>query len=454
MSHDRALQNILPDDLIEKGASVRTLFLSIPLLLLTFACGKETTVTTDTTATAAANDAPAAAAPVAASAPSSATESSLTSFSAGALLVTSPQEYGGGWPAWGIIDEYPEHGWATPNEVVTPQTFVIALPERTLLQRLEFDTGNVDGDGRGAKDVVVEVSDTSAETGFTLIAAVALADKADRQSFPVASETPGRWVRLTVRNNHGAADYIELLDFRGYGKQLTQTPFANASGTYETDYGRFHLKHEGTSVTGCYEYDGGLLTGGLEGRVMKFTWRENGGPDDQGPALMVFSADGKSMRGIWGTKGSDRMTGTWDGTKVSSEVGSCPHWSSEGGVEKRMKDELAEFGRTRVYGINFDTDSDVIREESKPTLDKIVAVMNAEPTWSLSVEGHTDSSGGDAYNQELSQKRAESVKRYLVNAGIADKRLKAAGFGVSKPVADNGTAGGRAQNRRVELAKM
>ncbi|MHB0968968.1 MAG: OmpA family protein [Thermoanaerobaculia bacterium] len=433
---------------------MRTLILSLPLLLLTFACSKETTVVTGTDTAAPASEITTSSAAAAAAAPSTAIEPSLTSFSAGALLVTTPQAYGGGWPAWGIIDEYPEHGWATPNEGVTPQTFVIALPEKTLLQRLEFDTGSVDGEGRGAKDVVVEVSDTSAEAGFTQIAAVALADKADRQSFPVASETPGRWVRLTVRNNHGAADYMELLDFRGYGKQLTQTPFANASGTYETDYGRFHLKHEGTSVTGCYEYDGGLLTGGLEGRVMKFTWRETGGPDDHGPALMVFSADGQTMRGIWGTKGSDRMTGTWDGTKVSNDVGSCPHWSPEGGVEKRMKDELAEFGRTRVYGINFDTDSDVIREESKPTLDKIVALLNAEPSWSLSVEGHTDSSGGDAHNQELSQKRAESVKRHLVNAGVAGERLRAAGLGSSKPVADNGTAGGRAQNRRVELAKM
>lgn len=118
-----------------------------------------------------------------------------------------------------------------------------------------------------------------------------------------------------------------------------------------------------------------------------------------------------------------------------------------------MTKELEELGRTRVYGINFDVDSDVIRDESKPTLDKIVAVLKAKPEWKLKVEGHTDSTGGEQHNQQLSQKRADAVKTYLVNGGIDAARLTAAGLGASKPVAGNETESGRAQNRRVELAK-
>jgi outer membrane protein OmpA-like peptidoglycan-associated protein len=69
------------------------------------------------------------------------------------------------------------------------------------------------------------------------------------------------------------------------------------------------------------------------------------------------------------------------------------------------------------------------------------------------VEGHTDSTGADAYNQALSERRANSVLRYLVDAGVPASRLSAQGFGESQPVADNDTAEGRAQNRRVVLRR-
>jgi hypothetical protein len=377
---------------------------------------------------------------------------SLSSFSAGALLVQKPQEYDANWGSFWLLDERPDTGWATPQNTITPQTIVIALPERTQVEQLAFDTGGIDGDGRGAKDVSVEISDTNATSGFQKIAQVSLQDKADHQTFPVSAQVPGRWLRVIAQNNHGSAEYIELMDIRAYGKQLTRTPFPDASGTYESDYGNFHLKQEGTSVTGCYEHKEGLLNGGIEGRVMKFTWHE--APDDKGPAIMVFSPEGSEMFGLWWPEGGTTNRGSiWNGKKISNDVGSCPHWSGKSGAEAQMTKELEELGRTRVYGINFDVDSAVIRDESKPTLDKIVAVLKAKPDWKLKVEGHTDSSGGDAHNQELSQKRADAVKTYLVIAGINVARLTTAGLGATKPVAGNETEAGRAQNRRVELAK-
>jgi OmpA-OmpF porin, OOP family len=70
-------------------------------------------------------------------------------------------------------------------------------------------------------------------------------------------------------------------------------------------------------------------------------------------------------------------------------------------------------------------------------------------------EGHTDSQGDDAYNQELSERRAGAVRQYLIETyGIAADRLEAEGFGESRPVADNETPEGRQQNRRVELVKL
>jgi outer membrane protein OmpA-like peptidoglycan-associated protein len=375
---------------------------------------------------------------------------SLIAFSSGALIVQKPQEYSEGWSAFWLLDDKAFSGWATPKDVIAPQTIVIALPERTQLDQLSFDTGNIDGEGRGAKDITVEMSDTGATSGFQQIAAVSLQDKADNQSFPVSAQVAGRWLRVMVKNNHGSPQYIELMEIRGFGKQLTQTPFADASGTYDTNYGKFHLKQEGTSVTGCYEHADGLLNGGIEGRVMKFTWTQG---KTRGPAIMVFSPDGKQMFGLWWYDGQTDANGSvWNGTKISNEVGSCPHWSGTG-AEAQMTKDLEEFGRTRIYGINFDTDSDTIKPESKPTLDKIVALMKAKPDWKLRVEGHTDSSGNDAHNNDLSQKRAASVKAYLVSAGIADPRLTPAGLGATQPAATNSTVSGRAQNRRVELVK-
>src|SRR5262249_4120335 len=223
-------------------------------------------------------------------------EPSLVSLSAGASLVTKAQDDGSNRSAIWILDEKSKSGWATPKNVTGPQVIVIALPERTQLDKLVFDTGSVDGgDGRGAKDILVEVSDANADEGFRRVAEVTLQDKADNQQFRVSSPAPGRWVRLTVKNNHGSPEYTELFDFRATGRQLTKTTLPDVSGTYDSSYGKFHIRQQGTSVTGCYESGSGLIDGGVEGRVLTFTWRE--ASRRYGPAIMVFSLDGKRMTG-------------------------------------------------------------------------------------------------------------------------------------------------------------
>jgi len=77
--------------------------------------------------------------------------------------------------------------------------------------------------------------------------------------------------------------------------------------------------------------------------------------------------------------------------------------------------------------------------------------LNENPTYKVQIDGHTDSQGKDEYNQALSDSRAASVKAYLASKGIAESRLSSAGYGETKPVADNNTAAGRAKNRRVEM---
>ncbi len=119
-----------------------------------------------------------------------------------------------------------------------------------------------------------------------------------------------------------------------------------------------------------------------------------------------------------------------------------------------LKDELEKSGHVAVYGILFDTGKATLQPSSESTLSEIVKLMQDNADLKLRVEGHTDNVGGTAANQALSQKRAETVKNWLVSHGIAEDRLVAKGFGDTEPVADNSTDEGKSKNRRVELAKL
>lgn len=107
--------------------------------------------------------------------------------------------------------------------------------------------------------------------------------------------------------------------------------------------------------------------------------------------------------------------------------------------------------RIVLRGVNFDYDSSEIRPVDRPVLNEAVRQLSAHIQISIAIEGHTDSRGTDEYNQALSVRRAEAAFRYLVNKGLAPERMRAEGFGESRPLADNETDSGRAQNRRVEL---
>ena len=112
-----------------------------------------------------------------------------------------------------------------------------------------------------------------------------------------------------------------------------------------------------------------------------------------------------------------------------------------------------ESDRVRLNGsVHFDTDKAIIKPESFPLLDEVVGVLSKHPELAhVRVEGHTDNRGTWAYNQDLSKRRAASVVEYLVSHGIDRKRMLSAGYGFDRPIADNGTALGRAKNRRVEF---
>ncbi len=107
-----------------------------------------------------------------------------------------------------------------------------------------------------------------------------------------------------------------------------------------------------------------------------------------------------------------------------------------------------------THGITFDIDKSDIKPQSMGTLNMIVGVLKSNPDLKFEIDGHTDNTGETAHNLTLSQQRADAVKAQLIKMGIDAGRLTTKGFGDTKPISDNDTPEGRANNRRVEFVKI
>jgi OOP family OmpA-OmpF porin len=102
--------------------------------------------------------------------------------------------------------------------------------------------------------------------------------------------------------------------------------------------------------------------------------------------------------------------------------------------------------------VNFEYNSATLTSESRPILASVAADLKRYPRLKVELQGHTDSNGSDKYNLQLSQKRAQSVRDYLVSEGVGPQQLTSKGYGESDPIADNKTEAGRAANRRVAMS--
>ena len=226
-------------------------------------------------------------------------------------------------------------------------------------------------------------------------------------------------------------------------------------------------------------YDGKKIVA-VEGRVYQTTYRLNAEVANPPSDLQIRRNYINALKSKGGTVlaetevsdyGDDRdgntiVTGRFlkDGKEIWVEIYALGgNWLRVTVVEKQaMKQEVTATDMldaiTRdgfiALDIHFDTGKSVIKDESKPIVEQIVALLNDNPALNLSVEGHTDNVGDPKSNKTLSEQRAKAVVDALVGAGIAPSRLKAAGFGQEKPVADNRSEEGRAKNRRVELVKQ
>ena len=200
-----------------------------------------------------------------------------------------------------------------------------------------------------------------------------------------------------------------------------------------------------TGLTGCMTYD-------------PYTGEEKVSSATKGS---VIGAIGGAAVGAATSSSSDRGKGALIGAASGAAVG--------GGIGYYMDRQEAQLRRqlegtgVRVVrngdqidlimpgNITFDTDQSSIRPAFTDTLQSVALVLKEFNKTTIQIEGHTDSTGSDSYNQLLSERRASSVRDFLLNQGIEPRRTRATGYGERQPVASNETAAGREQNRRVEL---
>ena len=142
-----------------------------------------------------------------------------------------------------------------------------------------------------------------------------------------------------------------------------------------------------------------------------------------------------------------------DGDGVNDEEDKCP--SRPGPASNQgcpvITKEVIEKLNVAAKNIFFATGSFKLLPKSFKSLDEVATIMKSDDLYQIQIDGHTDSQGDDAKNQTLSENRAKAVKDYLVSKGVPEARTASAGYGETKPIADNKTAAGRAKNRRVEL---
>jgi outer membrane protein OmpA-like peptidoglycan-associated protein len=329
---------------------------------------------------------------------------------------------------------------------------VIELAEPFDLSRLEFINSKDEEGYPGISVKKLRVEQGASRKGpWTPLTEWELKKGMKPQSQAVSAKKV-RYLRVTLAANHGNPDWIGLSELRAWGQRSTprQVQF---TGAWQTNYGEMRLTQTGQRITGCYgtnpQSGGSLVEGTLEGTVFFGIWRElqenSTATASEGTIAFALTQEG-DLAGVWGSGPTDR-TARWDGKKQAKATITCQK------PEAGLKEELKQKGRVVLRGILFDTGKDTIRSESVPVLEALTGALKETPEVVYRIEGHTDDRGSQASNQTLSEKRAASVKKWLVGKGIADKQLQTKGFGMSQPELPNDTEAGRAANRRVEVVR-
>ncbi len=191
----------------------------------------------------------------------------------------------------------------------------------------------------------------------------------------------------------------------------------------------------------------GTLSVGDDRAEAEFWWLD----DRQAPLLLKLAFQGSVAQTVRIDRPRKKVFIAAEGAAV--KIADKNHTADAGG--ESLTQELAgKSCRAEVPGIYFLTNSAQLLPESQPAVERIASMLKAKSEWVVTIEGHTDNTGSETFNLDLSRRRAEALRSELVaRQGIVADRLRTAGFGAKRPVDTNDTLDGRAHNRRVEVSR-
>ncbi|MEZ4291541.1 MAG: OmpA family protein [Myxococcota bacterium] len=321
--------------------------------------------------------------------------------------------------------------------------FVYSLPAETTFE--EFGVPNVLETPSPAQTFFrrIEVAGSVArvEGPFDLLGEATLATHAERGEMTrIAAivKKPVRWIRVRLEGGidvRAEKTFFEFSEIRGYGAQAAVPLSEGFHGQWKGRGVSLELKQEGARVTGCYDGDG-RLRGTVSGSVLHALGEST--RTGVGSAFVLALGERGEIGGVRSTNGAPfRLYG---GEPVESTPTAC----NVQAVEPLGCGAI-------VHGLHFDYDSATLRPESEPILAALQEGLTQSSEERVLVVGHTSSEGSDAYNLDLSKRRARAVVDALVARGLERTRLEADGRGETQPIADERTDAGRSLNRRVEI---
>jgi len=376
----------------------------------------------------------------------------LLTSARGAVLVEASHE---ARDALDLIDGDPESFWTVAAvRKPPPYTFTFELMAPATLSAVGVTGAGLRPGGvvgGSAKTVVVEASGEARGGAFRRLAVIEAAQEGDTLVDVSASQEAAqvRSLRFTIEGAHSPeAAFIYVSEFIAHGAMEPASDPERFTGVFSTGRATYvELKQDGDAVSGCYSDNGGRTLGTIAGTVVEgvalIDWRADDGIT--GSALFTIDSEGA----LDGVRYRQRSRSAWGGTPA--EAGTTTPCSEETPPANPILAALEKDGEAKIYGILFNHDSDVPRSISLPALTQLLEALETRADLRVMIEGHTDADGADAYNLDLSARRAAAVVAWLTERGIAPERLQSSGKGEAEPVASNKTADGKALNRRVEV---
>ena len=331
-----------------------------------------------------------------------------------------------------------------PGDADTQVTLVYELPALTVFDRFSVPSVLETPSAFQTFFARLEIagSTESAEGPFVELAMHDLQLHSGRNQFSEFSATtvlPVRWVKVVLS---GGLDiqrdktYFEFSELSGYGTQEAVANSERFNGKWKGRGVLMELKQEGTLVSGCYDRRGDL-SGAVRGNMLYATGVDR---NDSTISAFILTVDGEGrLSGLRSSNGAPFRPYPADPAPDNTDTGCADNDASILGCG------------SVVYGIHFAFDSAELLADADEVLDVLYRGLSDVQGAAIVIEGHTSSEGSEAYNQTLSERRAQAVVEALLQRGISSEQLSAQGLGESQPIASNDDEAGRALNRRVAV---